>query len=219
MEKPNDLGVEKEVLAVKRKQFLTLLLTVLIVTLVAVPALAIEQIDRSQAEPNPNPPLNPDGSFPDGITPEIIDIPVEWIEVPNAPGFKEVDDSAYWEKKQQPKEEIKVFVNGNPVSFPDQKPYFQDSRTMVPIRFVAEALGAEVDADEKGVVTIERGGVVIKHKIGTNNLTANGVTKTFDARSVLTKQFRTMVPLRFISEALGAEVDWDQATHTAYVKL
>jgi hypothetical protein len=207
---------------VKRKQLPTLLLTVLIVTLVAVPALAIEQVGIID-EPNPNPPLNPDGSFPDGVTPEIIEVNSTAIMVPNPPDFQEVDDSAFWnrllQKQEQSNKEIKVFVNGKPVSFPDQKPYFQDSRTMVPIRFVAEALGAEVDADEKGVVTIERGGVVIIHKIGTNNLTANGVTKTFDARSVLTKQFRTMVPLRFISEALGAEVDWDQATHTAYVKL
>jgi len=40
----------------------------------------------------------------------------------------------------------------------------------------------------------------------------NGVTKTFDTKSVLTKQYRTMVPLRFISEALGAKVGWNVET-------
>ena len=95
-----------------------------------------------------------------------------------------------------------MVVNGIAVYFPDQQPYIDAAgRTMSPVRFVSEALGAKVDADKDSVVTIERNDVVIKHKIGTNTMAVNGASKTCDTKSVLTKQYRTMVPLRFISEA------------------
>ena len=45
-------------------------------------------------------------------------------------------------------DEIVVYVDGNKMNFPDQKPLINnDNRTLVPVRFVSEALGAEVDWD------------------------------------------------------------------------
>ena len=44
-------------------------------------------------------------------------------------------------------ENITVTVNGQTVEFPDQKPFLRDDRTLVPIRFIAESLGYEVDWD------------------------------------------------------------------------
>ena len=167
-----------------------------------------------------NPPMNPDGSFPDGVKANIIE--GNWIEIyhPNPPGFKYVNEK---DEPQYPltiPNKITVFVNSQEIEFPDQQPYIDaSSRTMVPVRFVAEALGAEIDADKDGIVTIKQGELIITHKIGTNTIIVNGATKTFDTKSVLTKQYRTMVPLRFVSEALGARVGWNAETWTATVEL
>lgn len=109
---------------------------------------------------------------------------------------------------------IRIYVDGNQVSFPDQQPYLdQNSRTLVPVRFISEALGAEVKWDDKKQeVTVKDEAVpsTIKLWIGKKNYTVNGQTKTMDTEAVLTKQYRTMVPMRFISEGLGLKVDYKQ---------
>jgi len=185
----------------------SLFLVALIVVLMSVPALAIE---GEWSEPNP--PRNPDGSFPDERKAKII--PTNPVTIKTVEGIFSPDVHG------DPKKGIVVvIVNGNVVNFPDQQPYIdKNNRTMVPIRFVAEALGAQVHYSN-GIVSIERGGVYIRMKIGENKATVNGVVKTFDTKSVLTKKYRTMVPLRFISETLGAKVSWDQETYTVSVEL
>lgn len=189
------------------KKILSVLLVVLTVVLMSVPALAIE------GEWNePNPPRNPDGRFPDEVEAEII--PVNPIEI-------DMDkNTAVPTAQGDPKKGIVVvIVNGNVVNFPDQQPYIENGRTMVPVRFVAEALGAKVDCSKDGVVSIDRGNVHIRMKIGESKATVNGVIKTFDAKSVLTPKYRTMVPLRFVSETLGAKVNWDQETYVVTIDL
>lgn len=80
----------------------------------------------------------------------------------------------------------------------------KDSRTMVPIRFISESLGHEVEWDGKArTVVIDNGD--IKMPIGSRKPFVNGETKTMDTEAVLVGQ-RTYVPLRFISENLGYEV-------------
>ncbi|AYO31275.1 copper amine oxidase N-terminal domain-containing protein [Biomaibacter acetigenes] len=113
-----------------------------------------------------------------------------------------------------------VKVNGKEISFPDQQPYLnKDGRTMVPVRFISESLGAKVSWDEKTkTVTItgkDRAGEsrTVKLKIGENKAVINGKAVTFDTRAEF-KNGRTMVPLRFVSEVLGAKVTWDQNTKT-----
>lgn len=106
-------------------------------------------------------------------------------------------------------DDILVFVNGDVVWFPDQKPYInEDSRTMVPVRFVAQEMGAAVDwNNDTETVTITRAGTTIKLTVGQSVADVNGVPKAFDTKAVLVND-RTMVPLRFISETFGARVDW-----------
>ena len=57
---------------------------------------------------------------------------------------------------------ISVMVNGTTIKFPDQKPVVQNERTLVPVRFVAEALGHKVlwDADSNSV-NIDSGKIVL----------------------------------------------------------
>lgn len=116
--------------------------------------------------------------------------------------------------------EISVYVNNVKVSFPDQKPFIdKNNRTLVPVRFVSEALGATVDWEGTiQTVTIKHRANTIKLKIGESKATVNDQTKTFDTKAIL-QNGRTMVPLRFISETLGAQVEWIAKTNTVKVIL
>ncbi len=109
--------------------------------------------------------------------------------------------------------------------YPGEKlitPYIQadesgNGRTMVPVRFVAEELGALVDwNNDTKTVTITAGGKIVIMTIGSNTYTVNGMEKTMDAAAEIkdcgdgSGSGRTMVPLRFVTEALGMSVYWDQ---------
>ena len=104
-----------------------------------------------------------------------------------------------------------VRVNGELVDFPDGQPYVDaNSRTMIPVRFVTEALGAKVSWDGPNqTAVIEKDGTTVKIKIGSTDLTVikSGKTSTvkMDTAAVV-KDGRTYVPIRFVAEALGAEV-------------
>ncbi len=113
---------------------------------------------------------------------------------------------------------VSVYVDNKAVSFPDQKPFIdKNSRTLVPIRFIAEEMGAEVGWDNsKQLVTIDKDNTEIKLTIGESRANVNGSWKTFDTSAVLYNS-RTMVPLRFISETLGTEVDWDGSARVVYI--
>ena len=92
----------------------------------------------------------------------------------------------------------------------DVAPYIEPStgRTLVPIRFISEAFGADVEWEpEFKVVTIKLNDTVIKLQVGNSIATVNGNKVQLDQPPVI-KDNRTMVPLRFISEAFGATVEW-----------
>ncbi len=112
---------------------------------------------------------------------------------------------------------VSVTVDGKLVEF-DAQPYInQDARTMVPIRFVSEKLGAIVDWNEASrTVTIKSKATTLAMTIDSNAVLQNGTTGYMDTTAVI-KQNRTMVPLRFISEYLGAKVDWDNTNLIAHI--
>ena len=112
--------------------------------------------------------------------------------------------------------DIKVRVNGEIVSFPDQGPVIDsNSRTLVPVRFATEALGATVTwNDTTHTATISKNGISVDVAIGKKDITVtkgdDKTTTTMDTEAVLINN-RTMVPIRFIAEALGAYVDWSDS--------
>ncbi len=114
---------------------------------------------------------------------------------------------------------VKVEMNGELMTFPDQQPMInQDGRTIVPVRFVATGLGAYVSWDSKTqTVTIQKDRDIIKLTIGQKQAIKNGQVLSFDTSASIVNS-RTMVPLRFVSEGLGAYVAWDGATKTVIVK-
>jgi len=114
-------------------------------------------------------------------------------------------------------DEIKIVINDKPVTF-DQMPVIVDGRTLVPLRGISETLGAEVlyTAETKRV-TVTRDGVVVKLKIGSQQAYVDREMKTLDVPATVISD-RTMVPVRFISEAYGSKVEWDADTKTVIIK-
>jgi len=115
---------------------------------------------------------------------------------------------------------LRVVVNGEKVNFPDAQPFIDENgRTQVPVRFVSEALGANVAWDgaaKKATVTLNNRKVVLT--IGLRTYEINNQTYQMDTVALL-KESRTFVPIRFVSEALGATVTWDQNARSVYIKF
>jgi len=101
----------------------------------------------------------------------------------------------------------------------DAPPVIKNGRTLLPIRAVIEALGGTVgwDANEKKV-TVTLGSTTIELWIGKYMAKVNGVDTPIDAtNSKVVPEIinsRTMLPLRFVTENLGCDVQWDGTTRT-----
>ena len=115
---------------------------------------------------------------------------------------------------------LSVQLSGKTLTFPDVQPFFENGRTMVPFRTVAEALGAEVGYDS-GTVSASLDGTVCRFAIGGDTLTVSDratgkVLKTvpLDAAPI-EKDGRTCVPVRFLAESLGLTVEWDDGAQCA----
>ena len=111
-------------------------------------------------------------------------------------------------------EKITVLLDGEEVVFSDQSPVLVDDRTLVPMRAIFGAMGAMVfwDKYDDSVVAVKDTDMV-ELTIGEAEAKKNAQTVTLDVPAQLISE-RTMVPLRFVSEALGAQVDWIADTNT-----
>ena len=99
----------------------------------------------------------------------------------------------------------------------DVAPIIRNDRTMLPARFVAEALGASVEWNEAAQkVTITKENTVIEITIGSNIAFVNGMEVILDSPAFI-ENSRTYLPLRFIAENLGAEVEWNQELQQIYI--
>jgi len=113
---------------------------------------------------------------------------------------------------------ISIILNGKYLSVP-QRPYTANDTTMVPMRAIFEALGAAVDYDAASQkITATKGDTVIELVLGEKTAKKNGESIALDAAAV-TKNDNTMVPLRFVAEALQAQVDWDGSTQTITITM
>lgn len=114
---------------------------------------------------------------------------------------------------------VSVVMDGQKIWFPDAQAFVDESnRTLVPVRFVAERMGAKVGWEPNTMtVPIERDDLHILLKIGEGSAFVNGKEIFFDSKAI-TRGGRTFVPLRFVSEALGAQVDWDNPTATVFIQ-
>jgi Copper amine oxidase N-terminal domain len=111
---------------------------------------------------------------------------------------------------------ISVVVNGKKLVF-DQPPIVENGRTLVPFRAIFESLGAGVTWDSKTqLIQGVRDSVKISFKLGSKNAQVNNSNITLDVPAKSLNN-RTLVPLRFVGEALGATVHWESSISTVYI--
>lgn len=131
----------------------------------------------------------------------IEDWKKEWIGYLKTPKNKKELSSA-----------LKVTLDGRELNF-DVLPFIENGRTLVPLRTIFEALGAEIVWNgETQTVMAKKEGTEIQLVIG-GEAYKNGQLIPLDvpAKSL---NGRTMVPLRFVSEALGCRIGWNDETQT-----
>lgn len=112
---------------------------------------------------------------------------------------------------------INVTVDGEVVPFPGQPPIEQGGSVLVPLRGVFEKLGASVayDGATRTILAI-KGATSVSLKIGTAIATVNGQQREL-SRPAQEVNGTTLVPLRFVSEALGASVKWSGGSRTVII--
>jgi hypothetical protein len=104
-----------------------------------------------------------------------------------------------------------VYLNGSPLRL-ETAPIQQNGRTLVPMRDIFEALGATVNYNSLSQsIGAQKGNTVVRMALGTSNATVNNLPIKLDAPAQ-SYYGRTMVPLRFVSEALGADVSFNAGT-------
>lgn len=114
--------------------------------------------------------------------------------------------------------EITVEVNGEAVVF-DQSPIMHNDRVMVPMRALAESLGAEVGWDDAtNCMWAERGNDLLMLAIDNPWMLVNDELILLDAPPMIVNG-RTLAPVRAISEGYDALVEWDQKTQTVHVTM
>lgn len=103
---------------------------------------------------------------------------------------------------------ISIFLDGNEVLC-NPEPIIYEDRTLIPVRAVFEQMGASVswNNDERSVAVVYRD-ITIKMTIDSKNATVNGKTFELDVPALILSD-RTMIPLRFVGEAIGANVAWN----------
>ncbi|OOE14434.1 stalk domain-containing protein [Fictibacillus arsenicus] len=116
--------------------------------------------------------------------------------------------NSYLNSRKEQLHEVGVMVNGKKLEL-DQPAVNIDSRTLAPIRGIAESLGASVKWDTTTeTVRAELNGTTVELKYLSNIAKVNGKSITLDT-APLNINNRIVVPVRFFSEAFGAEVTWD----------
>ncbi|GEM_PF-1659504 len=111
---------------------------------------------------------------------------------------------------------IKVIVDGKKITT-DVKPEFRQATVFVPLRGVLEEFKAVITFDKKtGTITAKRKKSTVVLVVDSTKAKVNGVT-TFMPIPAFIKEGRTLVPLRFISQALGCQVKWEPQYMTVHI--
>ena len=117
---------------------------------------------------------------------------------------------------------LTVKYNGEAVVFPDAQPFVdENNRTLIPVRFVAETMGAAVSWNqETQTAIIEQKGTIISVPIGSDTLSierGDGTDAVKMDTAAIIRDERTYVPIRFVAEALGAWVSYSDLFTTVQI--
>lgn len=113
---------------------------------------------------------------------------------------------------------VKVFVNDKQL-YLNTTPIIDSGTTLVPLRPIMESMGATIGWDQstKTVIAVKENIEVIL-PIGSTKPTINGVVKSINVPGKIVNG-TTLVPVRFIGDAFGAEVKWDDAARTITINM
>ncbi|MDK8183502.1 copper amine oxidase N-terminal domain-containing protein [Paenibacillus sp. UMB4589-SE434] len=111
---------------------------------------------------------------------------------------------------------IKIYLNGSRLAT-DVAPIMVKNRTLLPLKTVFEALNASISWNQSTkTVTASRNGNEMVLKIGSKTAKLNNRNITLDVPAQVVKG-RTLVPVRFASEAMGEKIDWNERTSSVYI--
>lgn len=123
------------------------------------------------------------------------------------PGQNSYVDDVCYKIKLKKWAVVSVEYEGEKIAF-DRVPVIEDGRTLVPLRAIFEKLGAEVAWDgATKTITATRGDTVVKLTIDNKTAEKNGESVFLDVPAKIIGG-RTMVPVRFISDSFGVNVEW-----------
>ena len=112
--------------------------------------------------------------------------------------------------------DINIYVDGAKLECAEPA-YIDNGRTMVPMRNIFESLDAEVVwVAETKPITVSKGDLTVILQINSADLFVNGKDEKLDTAPVMVNG-TTFVPARAVSQALGADVLWDESTRTVYI--
>ena len=158
------------------------------------------------------------------ISPRIPDAKREYgyifrVEVKNGKASRQYDHIYRWHAGPYPgAEEINVYID-NELLVADVPPAIINNRTMLPVRAILEACGAEVGWDgATQTITATKGDTTIVMVIGSSEAYVNGALVLIDSPPVVTNN-RTLVPARFLAESLNAKVGWDGNNRTVEISF
>ena len=114
--------------------------------------------------------------------------------------------------------QIAVYVNGTELTL-DVPPMLENDRTLVPMRAIFEALGAEVSwyPEDRTIVAV-RGGTTVFMQVDDWYMSVNDEWIALDAPPRVVND-RTLIPLRAVAEAFGAQVGWDEEMQVVTVEV
>jgi hypothetical protein len=114
-------------------------------------------------------------------------------------------------------QDISVQVDGQPVRFTGTEPQYRDGRVFVPLRGVFEEMGATVNwRPASRTVIARRGDKNVQLRIGDRTASIDGQPVTMDVPAMIIDG-ATMVPIRFLSESLGADVSWNSTQRVVMI--
>jgi hypothetical protein len=137
-----------------------------------------------------------------------------------------VDNPDEWVTKYYPKATFTVssttYTVDNQTLEMDSTPYIANDRTYVPVRYLAYSLGVQEENiiwdNDARKVSITKDDTTIVLIIGSPVMFVNGQSTRMDVSPEITND-RTFLPARWVAEALGAAVEWDDTTKQAIIKM
>jgi N-acetylmuramoyl-L-alanine amidase len=112
--------------------------------------------------------------------------------------------------------QVRLFLNRTEL-VPEVPPRIVNDLTLVPVRIISEELGAEVSWNqEKQQVTIKRDGALLQLAINNPVASVNGAAFKLETAPVLDSG-TTLLPVRFVTENLGMDVQWDNLTRSVFL--